>query len=147
MRLQDVFNLLPNLGVEALSRSFTVQSNDMMLAIYLASLTRSVLALHSLIDNKVRTSHTVHCWLLGLPSPGCRNSARPAMHVFTQPRIHPQRNPDLLGVLALQEQQVWKEKEAFGASKKAAKAVTSQNAAAGDTNGAGNADGKDAQND
>lgn len=53
MRMQDVFNLLPNLGVEALSRSFTVQSNDMMLAIYLASLTRSVLALHSLIDNKV----------------------------------------------------------------------------------------------
>ena len=53
MCLQDVFNLLPNLGVEALSRSFTVQSNDMMLAIYLAALTRSVLALHSLIDNKV----------------------------------------------------------------------------------------------
>ena len=51
---QDVFNLLPNLGVEELSRSFAVQSNDMMLAIYLASLTRSVLALHSLIDNKAR---------------------------------------------------------------------------------------------
>ena len=64
MLTQDVFNLLPNLGVEALSRSFTVQSNDMMLAIYLASLTRSVLALHSLIDNKVRTSHTGLCWLL-----------------------------------------------------------------------------------
>jgi len=56
--LQDVFNLLPNLGVEALSRSFTVQSNDMMLAIYLAALTRSVLALHSLIDNKVRAQPT-----------------------------------------------------------------------------------------
>jgi hypothetical protein len=56
--LQDVFNLLPNLGVEAMSRSFTVQSNDMMLAIYLAALTRSVLALHSLIDNKVRAQPT-----------------------------------------------------------------------------------------
>lgn len=50
---QDVFNLLPNLGIEELARSFAVQSNDMMLAIYLASLTRSVLALHNLIDNKV----------------------------------------------------------------------------------------------
>jgi 26S proteasome regulatory subunit N8 len=29
-----------------------VKSNDMMLAIYLASLIRSVLALHKLIDNK-----------------------------------------------------------------------------------------------
>ena len=63
VRVQDVFNLLPNLGVEALSRSFTVQSNDMMLAIYLASLTRSVLALHSLIDNKVPS------WLQ--PCPPC----------------------------------------------------------------------------
>ncbi|CAL8469453.1 g8994 [Coccomyxa elongata] len=51
-QLQDVFNLLPNLGIEELARSFAVQSNDMMLAIYLASLTRSVLALHNLIDNK-----------------------------------------------------------------------------------------------
>ena len=51
--VQDVFNLLPNLGIEELARSFAVQSNDMMLAIYLASLTRSVLALHNLIDNKV----------------------------------------------------------------------------------------------
>lgn len=53
---QDVFNLLPNLGIEELARSFAVQSNDMMLAIYLASLTRSVLALHNLIDNKVITT-------------------------------------------------------------------------------------------
>ena len=45
--------MLPNLAVEELARSFAVQSNDMMLAIYLATLTRSVLALHSLIDNKV----------------------------------------------------------------------------------------------
>ena len=52
--MQDIFNLLPNLGVEELARSFAVQSNDMMLAIYLSSLTRSVLALHNLIDNKAR---------------------------------------------------------------------------------------------
>lgn len=67
--------------------------------------------------------------------------------MYPQSRFGLQQNPDSLVVLALQEQQVWKEKEAFGASKKAVKAVTSQNAAAGDSNGAGNADGKDAQND
>ncbi len=62
--MQDVFNLLPNLGVEELSRSFAVQSNDAMLAIYLASLTRSVLALHNLIDNKARARCAAAgcCW-------------------------------------------------------------------------------------
>jgi hypothetical protein len=50
--LQDTFNLLPNLNVADLSRSFAVESNDMMLVLYLASLIRSVLALHDLIDNK-----------------------------------------------------------------------------------------------
>ena len=50
--LQDVFNLLPNLDLE-ITRSFAVKSNDMMLVIYVASLIRSVLALHNLINNKV----------------------------------------------------------------------------------------------
>ncbi|KAL4458424.1 hypothetical protein ABPG75_013289 [Micractinium tetrahymenae] len=50
--LQDIFNLLPNLNVAELSQSFAVESNDMMAVLYLASLIRSVLALHDLIDNK-----------------------------------------------------------------------------------------------
>ncbi|KAJ9528599.1 26S proteasome regulatory complex [Haematococcus lacustris] len=50
--LQHVFNLLPNMNAELLSRSLSVKSNDMMLTIYLAALIRSVLALHKLIDNK-----------------------------------------------------------------------------------------------
>lgn len=50
--LQDVFNLLPNMNVEAMTKSLTVKSNDMMMVIYLSSLIRSVLALHKLIDNK-----------------------------------------------------------------------------------------------
>lgn len=49
--LQDIFNLLPNIDAE-LSRSFAVKSNDMMLVVYVASLIRSVLALHNLINNK-----------------------------------------------------------------------------------------------
>ncbi len=50
--LQEIFNLLPNLNVEELTTSFAVKSNDMMVVIYLASMIRSILALHTLIDNK-----------------------------------------------------------------------------------------------
>ncbi len=49
---QDIFNLLPNMNVEAMSKALSVKSNDMMLVIYVASLIRSILALHKLIDNK-----------------------------------------------------------------------------------------------
>lgn len=49
---QDAFNLLPNLNMHELTRSFAVKSNDMMLVIYLSSLIRSVLALHDLIENR-----------------------------------------------------------------------------------------------
>jgi len=52
-RIQDIFNLLPNLSVEALVKAFAVKTNDMMLAIYLSSLIRSVIALHNLIRNKL----------------------------------------------------------------------------------------------
>ncbi|KAL2652542.1 hypothetical protein R1flu_020670 [Riccia fluitans] len=51
--LQDVFNLLPNLNVQELVKSFAVKTNDMMLVIYLSSLIRSVIALHNLINNKM----------------------------------------------------------------------------------------------
>jgi len=52
-QMQDIFNLLPNLDVEDMVRSFSVASNDMMLVIYLSSLIRSVIALHNLINNKI----------------------------------------------------------------------------------------------
>merc|ERR1711966_170158 len=51
--MQEIFNLMPNLNVEELVRSFSVKTNDMMLAIYLSSLIRSVIALHNLINNKI----------------------------------------------------------------------------------------------
>jgi hypothetical protein len=53
-QLQDIFNLLPNLNVEEMIRSFAVKTNDMMMVIYLSSLIRSIIALHNLINNKVR---------------------------------------------------------------------------------------------
>ena len=49
---QDIFNLLPNLNLEALVKAFVVKTNDMHLAIYVASLIRAVLALHTLVANK-----------------------------------------------------------------------------------------------
>uniref|UniRef100_A0A7S0L9H8 MPN domain-containing protein n=1 Tax=Coccolithus braarudii TaxID=221442 RepID=A0A7S0L9H8_9EUKA len=52
-QLQDVFNLLPNLNVEELVKAFAVKTNDMMLAVYLSSVIRSVVALHNLINNKL----------------------------------------------------------------------------------------------
>jgi 26S proteasome regulatory subunit N8 len=51
--IQDMFNLLPNVAVDDLVRAFAVTQNDSMLVIYLSSMIRSVIALHSLINNKI----------------------------------------------------------------------------------------------
>lgn len=56
--LQDVLNLMPNLNVAELVESFTVKSNDMMVVMYLASLVRSIIAIHNLITNKVVNKET-----------------------------------------------------------------------------------------
>lgn len=52
--LQDIFNLLPNLNVEEFMKSMTIKTNDQMVVIYLASVVRSVVALHNLINNKLQ---------------------------------------------------------------------------------------------
>eukprot|EP01111_Echinosteliopsis_oligospora_P000962 TRINITY_DN1120_c0_g1_i1.p1 TRINITY_DN1120_c0_g1~~TRINITY_DN1120_c0_g1_i1.p1 ORF type:complete len:332 (+),score=106.39 TRINITY_DN1120_c0_g1_i1:73-1068(+) len=52
--LQDIFNLSPNLNVDALVKAFAVKTNDMLLVVYLSSLIRSVIALHNLILNKLQ---------------------------------------------------------------------------------------------
>ena len=52
--LQTILNLLPNLNRADLVRSMIIKTNDMHLAIYLAALIRSVLALHDLVNNKIR---------------------------------------------------------------------------------------------
>jgi 26S proteasome regulatory subunit N8 len=52
--LQDIFNLLPNLNVEILVKAMLVKTNDMHLAVYLSSLVRSVIALHNLLNNKIK---------------------------------------------------------------------------------------------
>uniref|UniRef100_A0A7S2Z5K3 MPN domain-containing protein n=1 Tax=Chloropicon laureae TaxID=464258 RepID=A0A7S2Z5K3_9CHLO len=50
--LQEAFNLMPNLNIDEVDKAFAVKTNDMMMAMYLASLVRSVIALHNLINNK-----------------------------------------------------------------------------------------------
>merc|ERR1712119_46342 len=56
-QLQDIFNLLPNLNVEELIQSITINTNDQMVVIYLASLVRAVIALHNLIGNKLQNKN------------------------------------------------------------------------------------------
>lgn len=50
--VQDMFNLLPQLQQERMAQAFAVKTNDSLLAVYLASLVRGILALHNLINNK-----------------------------------------------------------------------------------------------
>ncbi|KAI5800310.1 maintenance of mitochondrial structure and function-domain-containing protein [Peziza echinospora] len=67
--LQDVFNLLPNLSTPGasesldaangenvgneLARAMSVKTNDQLMAIYIASLIRAIVAFHDLIENKI----------------------------------------------------------------------------------------------
>lgn len=51
--LQDIFNLLPDISGDSFIKSTYVSTNDQMLVVYLASLVRSVVSLHSLINNKI----------------------------------------------------------------------------------------------
>ncbi|KAF7298280.1 MPN domain-containing protein [Mycena chlorophos] len=50
--LQDAFNLLPDLSDRTLRDSFSANTNDALLVVYLSSLLRAVIALHALVDNK-----------------------------------------------------------------------------------------------
>ncbi|ANZ73652.1 BA75_01662T0 [Komagataella pastoris] len=65
-KLQDIFNLLPNLvavqgdptkpataSANQLATSFNVKTNDELMMVYISSLVRSILAFHDLIDNKI----------------------------------------------------------------------------------------------
>merc|ERR1711972_851754 len=53
-QLQEIFNLLPDQDSEELVRAFAVETNDMMLALYLGSMLRSTVTLHNLINNKIK---------------------------------------------------------------------------------------------
>ncbi|XP_076350921.1 regulatory particle non-ATPase 8 [Tachypleus tridentatus] len=52
-QLQDIFNLLPDVSSPNFIKSLYIKTNDQMLVVYLASMVRSVIALHNLINNKL----------------------------------------------------------------------------------------------
>merc|ERR1712062_532861 len=51
--LQDIFNLLPDVTNPQFVKSINVNTNDQMLVLYTSSLIRSIIALHTLINNKI----------------------------------------------------------------------------------------------
>lgn len=53
-QLQDIFNLLPDVHLTEFVKAVYVKTNDQMLVVYLASLIRSIIALHNLINNKIQ---------------------------------------------------------------------------------------------
>ena len=57
--MQTILNLLPNLNVEELVKAVLVKTNDLHMVIYLSSLIRSVIALHDLVNNKIRYNEEV----------------------------------------------------------------------------------------
>merc|ERR1719343_663993 len=57
-QLQEIFNLLPDQDSEELVRPFAMETNDMMLALYVGSMLRSTVALHNLINNKIKNKKT-----------------------------------------------------------------------------------------
>merc|ERR1712085_85319 len=54
-QLQEVFNYMPDQDSEELVKSFALETNDMMMALYLGSMLRSTVALHNLINNKIKS--------------------------------------------------------------------------------------------
>ncbi|KAL5287165.1 PSMD7 family protein [Megaselia abdita] len=52
-QLQDIFNLLPDITSDQFTDTMYVKTNDQMLVVYLASMVRSIIALHNLINNKL----------------------------------------------------------------------------------------------
>ena len=57
-QMQDIFNLLPNTNTADLAKAFAVQTNDMMVVVYLSALIRSVIALHNLVNNRSAPSRS-----------------------------------------------------------------------------------------
>ena len=47
-------NKLPNLNLSKLVQSFMVKTNDIYLVLYVASIIRSITALHDLVNNKLK---------------------------------------------------------------------------------------------
>lgn len=52
--IQNILNALPNTKVTPVAQAFTSMTNDLYTSLYIAALTRTILALHNLVNNKLR---------------------------------------------------------------------------------------------
>lgn len=52
--IQTIVNKLPNLNLSKLVQSFMTKTNDIYLVLYVASIIRSITALHDLVNNKLK---------------------------------------------------------------------------------------------
>ena len=50
--------MLPNLQLDTMISSFSVKSNDYMYVLYVSSLIKSIISLHSLINNRIHNKET-----------------------------------------------------------------------------------------
>jgi 26S proteasome regulatory subunit N8 len=57
-RLQEIFNLLPDVHSPEARKALTVANNDQSMMIFAGSVLRSVIALHELINNKIEDQTT-----------------------------------------------------------------------------------------
>jgi len=51
--IQEILNFLPDLNSEHMMKAFSAKNNDNMFILYICSLTRSLISLHTLINNKI----------------------------------------------------------------------------------------------
>merc|ERR1711977_602290 len=56
--IQDIFNRLPDTASEQVIKAFAIGTNDMALAVYIANLLRTTIALHNLINTKIPKDET-----------------------------------------------------------------------------------------
>ena len=51
--IQEIFNFLPNFETESIIKAMSIQTNNNYLVLYLSWLTKTIVALHKLINNKI----------------------------------------------------------------------------------------------
>ena len=51
--IQEIFNFLPNFETESIIKAMSIQTNNNYLVLYLSWLTKTIIALHKLINNKI----------------------------------------------------------------------------------------------
>jgi 26S proteasome regulatory subunit N8 len=51
--IQEIFNYLPNFDTESVIKAMSIQTNNNYLVLYLSWITKTIVALHKLINNKI----------------------------------------------------------------------------------------------